>query len=82
MFVTPAERQEYNPKNETISNIKDLITNTIATIQDPSARDTFEEEYGALVNRKGKKPIKQDFLDFYALVVEYCEYTLCASTWC
>ena len=73
IFVTPQERQEFHEiKNKTISECIRLIYLKIDEIEDTEMRNNFAEAFDQeIMSKKGKKPVKKDYLDFYELLEEF-----------
>ena len=72
LFVTPEERAAYNSiENKTIAEILHQIELKLADIQDPELKASLDSEFkDEFVKPRGKKPLKQAYLDFYAILEE------------
>ena len=73
IFVTPQERKEFSDiKNKTISECVTLIYHKIDEIEEDEMRCNFAQAFDEeIVHKKGRKPVKKDYLDFYALLEEF-----------
>ena len=75
VFVTTNERIDYELiDNKTIAEIKTRIQSLIESINDEDLRHFFEEEYASdFEQKKGKKPVKADYINYYHILSEFKE---------
>ena len=70
VFVTTQERDQFNSiENKSISDIKTMITEKLAQIEDQNILEGYEDVFREEVARKGVK--KQDFVNLYQELVDH-----------
>ena len=75
VYVTLAEREEYqSAAKKTVPEIKDFILAKLGNILDLEMKNAFLEIWDIeFVRRRGKKPLKQEYLDFLFEVENYID---------